>query len=203
MNKLLAAESLHPSQGWQPAPHHLSKEQLWQAIQAEARTDAVGAARRAAPRRRPQRPLHRALLRARPACRATLREPRPRPPPAAPRCSHPLWIVQLEHWSAWGPGGAPGARHHPGPPAHLLLSSPAAQAAEPALASFLFSTVLVHSSLEKSLSFLLANKLANATMLGTQLMRLVQEAYEDSPALVDAACADLQAVQDRDPACDK
>lgn len=53
------------------------------------------------------------------------------------------------------------------------------------------------------MSFHLANKLANATMLGTQLMRLVQEAYEADPSLIDAACADLQAVFDRDPACDK
>jgi serine O-acetyltransferase len=53
------------------------------------------------------------------------------------------------------------------------------------------------------MSFLLANKLANATLLGTQLMRLLQEAYEASPELIDPACADLQAVYDRDPACDK
>lgn len=53
------------------------------------------------------------------------------------------------------------------------------------------------------MSFLLANKLANATMLGMQLMRLVQEAYEEDPSLIDACLADLHAVYDRDPACDK
>jgi hypothetical protein len=41
VNVVLAAESLHPSQGWQPSPHHLTKQELWQTIQAEARADAV------------------------------------------------------------------------------------------------------------------------------------------------------------------
>lgn len=41
VNAVLAAESLHPSQGWQPSPHHLTKQELWQTIQAEARADAV------------------------------------------------------------------------------------------------------------------------------------------------------------------
>lgn len=47
--------------------------------------------------------------------------------------------------------------------------------AEPALASFLYSTVLVHANLEKTLAFVLANKLASATLLGTQLMALFNQ----------------------------
>jgi serine O-acetyltransferase len=66
------------------------------------------------------------------------------------------------------------------------------QASEPALASYLYSTVLAHDSIEKTLAFLLANKLASLTMLPTQLMRLIQDVYEDDPDIVDAACADLQ-----------
>ncbi len=47
--------------------------------------------------------------------------------------------------------------------------------AEPALASFLYGTVLANSSLEKCLSFLLGNKLSNATVLGAvQIMGLFQ-----------------------------
>ncbi|GFR50654.1 hypothetical protein Agub_g12903, partial [Astrephomene gubernaculifera] len=76
-------------------------------------------------------------------------------------------------------------------------------ASEPALASNLYSTILAHNSLESTMSFLLANKLANPTMLGMQLMRLIQQAYDDDPGLMEAALADLQAVYDRDPACDK
>jgi hypothetical protein len=33
----------HPSQGWRPLPHHLSKQQLWGRIRHEAKTDAVSA----------------------------------------------------------------------------------------------------------------------------------------------------------------
>ncbi len=77
------------------------------------------------------------------------------------------------------------------------------QASEPALASNLYSTILAHNSIEKTLAFLLANKLASPTMLGMQLLRLISDAYEDDPALIEAALADLNAVYDRDPACDK
>jgi hypothetical protein len=120
-------------------------------------------------------------------------------------------------------------------------------------------TVIMHSSLQRSLAFILANKLQSSTLLGTQLTRLFLEAYEvgarwwlhalnsslhmacwhgqvsvlvarvlqcllsctqqgclcggrhccrlphspqDDPSLVEAAAADLQAVIDRDPACD-
>eukprot|EP00803_Ostreobium_quekettii_P010685 evm.model.scf_2701EXC.1 EVM.evm.TU.scf_2701EXC.1 scf_2701EXC:10742-13076(-) len=75
--------------------------------------------------------------------------------------------------------------------------------AEPTLASTLHSTVLVHQSFEKTMAFILANKLASSTLLGTHLMRLCQDAYADDPAIIDACNADLQAVIDRDPACDK
>ena len=34
-------------------------------------------------------------------------------------------------------------------------------------------------------------------------MSLMQEAFRDDPDMVDAAVADLLAVRDRDPACDK
>ena len=105
-------------------------------------------------------------------------------------------------------------------------------------------TVIMHSSLQCSLAFILANKLQSSTLLGTQLTRLFVEAYEvsllgwqlwaapgsmpvllsvhksssarllcpshllpcwplqDDPSLVEAAVADLQAVVERDPACD-
>lgn len=85
----------------------------------------------------------------------------------------------------------------------LRIEAKADADAEPALASFLYSTVLVHTSLEKSLSFVLANKLACATLMGTQLMKLICDAYEDDPDILEATVADIQAVYDRDPACDK
>ena len=77
-----------------------------------------------------------------------------------------------------------------------------AAAAEPALASFLHTTVLVHASLAKSVAFLLANKLASRTLLGTQLASTVADAFAADPDMLDALVADLQAVVDRDPACE-
>ncbi|KXZ46070.1 hypothetical protein GPECTOR_47g345 [Gonium pectorale] len=74
---------------------------------------------------------------------------------------------------------------------------------EPALASNLYSTILAHPNMEATMAFLLANKLANPTLLSMQLMRLIADAYADDPDLIDACLADLQAVYDRDPACDK
>jgi len=74
---------------------------------------------------------------------------------------------------------------------------------EPVLASFFHMTVIMHSSLEKSMAFLLANKLASPTLLGTQLTRLILDAYNDEPELLEACVADLNAVFDRDPACER
>ncbi|GIL87647.1 hypothetical protein Vretimale_14672 [Volvox reticuliferus] len=109
-------DEYHPSQGWRPQPHHLSKDKLWAQIREEAQQDAVS---------------------------------------------------------------------------------------EPALASNLYSTILAHSNIEKSMAFMLANKLAWPTMLGMQLMRLIQDVYDDDPDVMEACLADLQAVFDRDPACDR
>ena len=56
----------------------------------------------------------------------------------------------------------------------LPFASPT-QASEPALAPFLYSTILAHATLEKSLAFLLSNKLCSPSVLGAvQLMGLVQ-----------------------------
>eukprot|EP00879_Flechtneria_rotunda_P014413 GHRR01015060.1.p3 GENE.GHRR01015060.1~~GHRR01015060.1.p3 ORF type:complete len:136 (+),score=43.33 GHRR01015060.1:755-1162(+) len=75
--------------------------------------------------------------------------------------------------------------------------------AEPTLASFLYSSILGHSSFEKSLNFILANKLASPTLYSTQLVKIIEDCYYEDRAIVDAAMADMQAVLDRDPACDK
>ncbi|KAF6265090.1 trimeric LpxA-like protein [Scenedesmus sp. NREL 46B-D3] len=109
-------DDYHPSQGWRPLPHHLSKPDIWQRIRQEAKADAD---------------------------------------------------------------------------------------AEPTLASFLYSSILGHSSFEKSLNFILANKLASPTLYSTQLVKIIEDCYKEEPSIVDAALADMQACFDRDPACDK
>ncbi|KAL5573019.1 hypothetical protein UlMin_022616 [Ulmus minor] len=72
--------------------------------------------------------------------------------------------------------------------------------AEPALASYLYSTILSHPSLDRSLSFHLANKLCSSTLLSTLLYDLFLNAFSD-PALRSASVADLRAARERDPAC--
>ncbi|KAA8534866.1 hypothetical protein F0562_029918 [Nyssa sinensis] len=73
--------------------------------------------------------------------------------------------------------------------------------AEPALASYLYSTILSHSSLERSLSFHLGNKLCSSTLLSTLLYDLFLDTFSSDPALLSATVADLRAARFRDPAC--
>lgn len=72
---------------------------------------------------------------------------------------------------------------------------------EPALASYLYSTILSHSSLERSLSFHLGNKLCSSTLLSTLLYDLFLNAFSTDYGLRSAAVADLRAARERDPAC--
>ncbi|XP_008242535.1 PREDICTED: serine acetyltransferase 5 [Prunus mume] len=73
--------------------------------------------------------------------------------------------------------------------------------AEPALASYLYSTILSHSSLKRSLSFHLGNKLCSSTLLSTLLYDLFLNTFSSDPSLLAAAVADLRAARERDPAC--
>lgn len=73
--------------------------------------------------------------------------------------------------------------------------------AEPALASYLYSTILSHSSLERSLSFHLGNKLCSSTLLSTLLYDLFLNIFSTDAGLRNATVADLRAARFRDPAC--
>ncbi|KAL3511703.1 hypothetical protein ACH5RR_024420 [Cinchona calisaya] len=72
---------------------------------------------------------------------------------------------------------------------------------EPALASYLYSTILSHSSLARSLSFHLGNKLCSSTLLSTLLYDLFLNTFSSDPSILSAAVADLRAARCRDPAC--
>lgn len=74
---------------------------------------------------------------------------------------------------------------------------------EPALASYLYSTVLAHRSIEDVLAFVLANKLRNNVLLDSQLLELFSSQYKKYPELGKMCLADMQAVFERDPACDR
>lgn len=76
-------------------------------------------------------------------------------------------------------------------------------AAEPMLASFLHATVLNHSTFEDCLSFHLASKLGSETIHMMSIREVFDVAMLKDPSIGEAARADLQAVVDRDPACER
>jgi len=73
---------------------------------------------------------------------------------------------------------------------------------EQILGSFLYETILSHSSLQDALSFHLANKLASTTLRGMKVREIAQECYQDDLDVVLAAVCDLGAIQERDAATD-
>lgn len=73
--------------------------------------------------------------------------------------------------------------------------------AEPVLASFLYSTILNHDTLEAALSFHLANKLDSPALPAMLIREVVEEALAADPLIGEAVRADLMAVSERDSAC--
>ncbi|SER84965.1 serine O-acetyltransferase [Propionibacterium cyclohexanicum] len=71
---------------------------------------------------------------------------------------------------------------------------------EPALASFLHTSVLSHPEFEDSLSFILASKLGTETVTSLSLQTLMKEAFDEEPEIGTAIREDLRAVLSRDPA---
>lgn len=70
-------------------------------------------------------------------------------------------------------------------------------AAEPLLSSFLYASILGHDSFERALAFVLANRLANAVMLPTQLFETFLEVLTSEPDVRNGAMLDLQACRER------
>jgi len=73
--------------------------------------------------------------------------------------------------------------------------------AESVLEHFLQATVLDHPSLESSLAFHLAQKLASPMLPAETLREGIAEALAADAQIGGAARADLQAIRERDPAC--
>ncbi len=74
--------------------------------------------------------------------------------------------------------------------------------AEPILASFFHSIILNHDSLECSLSFLLASKLGGPAAPAMMLREVIEQAMGNDKTISISMRADLQAVLDRDSACE-
>ncbi|CAK9320812.1 unnamed protein product [Citrullus colocynthis] len=72
---------------------------------------------------------------------------------------------------------------------------------EPILSSFLYASILSHDCLEQALSFVLANRLQNPTLLATQLMDIFCDVMMHDRSIQHSIRLDLQAFKERDPAC--
>lgn len=83
----------------------------------------------------------------------------------------------------------------------ILTEAEQAVRDEPYLGGVLHASVLHHDSLEKSLAYRSALKLASNEMPEQILREICDTAYQSDPGLKEAARADLAAVYDRDPAC--
>jgi serine O-acetyltransferase len=72
---------------------------------------------------------------------------------------------------------------------------------EPLMGGLVHACVLHHDSLQKALSYRIAAKLTSNEMSMVVLRDIADDAYAQSPDLLDAARADLTAIFERDPAC--
>ncbi|MEQ1673390.1 MAG: serine O-acetyltransferase, partial [Hyphomicrobium sp.] len=77
----------------------------------------------------------------------------------------------------------------------------AAMAAEPALGSFIFATVLSHQRLEQAVCHRLAQRLNHTDVDAGLIAQTFEAVLADDPELGVIFRADLGAVYDRDPAC--
>ncbi|MGV1013778.1 MAG: serine O-acetyltransferase, partial [Methyloceanibacter sp.] len=75
--------------------------------------------------------------------------------------------------------------------------------AEPALAGFVYATVLNQERLENAICHRLARRLQHSALDAGLLHKTFEEALEAEPALGDAFRSDLMAVAKRDPACSR
>jgi serine O-acetyltransferase len=71
---------------------------------------------------------------------------------------------------------------------------------EPELASFIYSTILHHDTLEAAVVYRLAERLDHAAVSSDLIRQAYADALEAEPAIGEAFRADLMAVADRDPA---
>ncbi|MGE0752902.1 MAG: serine O-acetyltransferase [Variibacter sp.] len=74
---------------------------------------------------------------------------------------------------------------------------------EPELATFIYSTVLHHDTLEAAVVHRLAERLDHSDVSGELIRQAYAEALRDVPALSDLFRADIAATIDRDPAADR
>ncbi len=90
-------------------------------------------------------------------------------------------------------------------PVWARLTSEAADAieVEPLMGGMVHSSILHHSTLESALAYRISLKLASNEMPEQILREICDAAYEQDPNIAMDARADIVAVYERDPACDR
>jgi len=73
--------------------------------------------------------------------------------------------------------------------------------AEPALASYVTSTILHHTRFEDALTYHLAKRIATRSFDSLDAREIIQKSFACDPAIAQAAEVDLQAIYERNPAC--
>ncbi|MGE0232423.1 MAG: serine O-acetyltransferase [Flavobacteriaceae bacterium] len=76
-------------------------------------------------------------------------------------------------------------------------------ASEPALASFVYSTILNHLSLNEAVADRISSRLDHEAVGAELIRRAFDDLFAARPATAEEIRADLVAVFDRDPACDR
>ena len=74
---------------------------------------------------------------------------------------------------------------------------------EPLLGGVMHNNLLHHATMERALAYRFALKLSSAEISEQILREIADEAYASSSSLGEAARADLVAVEERDPACNR
>ena len=74
---------------------------------------------------------------------------------------------------------------------------------EPALASFVYATVLNHERLEDAVAHRIAERLHHRDLAAEFIRQAFAEAFAEEPEISGAVRVDIQAVFDRDPACNR
>ncbi|WP_299843178.1 serine O-acetyltransferase [uncultured Roseovarius sp.] len=87
--------------------------------------------------------------------------------------------------------------------AQIISEAQDAIESEPLLGGLVHSSILHHKSIESALSYRISLKLASTEMSEQILREICDEAMAMDPEIALSARADIVAVNDRDPACDR
>lgn len=74
---------------------------------------------------------------------------------------------------------------------------------DPTLGGFIYANILNHERLEEAVIHRLAQRLGHEDVSAELMRQAFEDALEAEPAIGDAVRADIVAVQDRDPACER